>query len=86
MTNVYFQPPSDIKMNYPCIVYSKNGSRTFYGNDKRYFKKQQYQIMLIERNPDSPLADEIEKHFDNCSIGQYYTVDNLNHTTLTLFY
>jgi hypothetical protein len=51
-----------------------------------YLSKQGYQIMLIEKNPDSAVADGIELHFDNCAINQYYTVDNLYHTTLNLYY
>jgi len=86
LPNVYFQPPSNITMIYPCIVYNKSGKNNSYGNDKVYLSKQGYQIMLIERNPDSPVADTIETHFQYCSIDQNYTVDNLNHTILTLFY
>jgi hypothetical protein len=86
LPNVYFQPPSTITMTYPCIVYNKTGKMRHFGNDVIYLSQQEYQIMLIEKNPDSIVADNIENHFQHCAINQYYTVDNLNHTTLNLYY
>lgn len=86
LPNVYFQPPSNIQMVYPCIVYSKNDNHRRYAGDNIYRNLQGYQLMVIDRNPDSNVADEIEKSFQHCSISRYYIVDNLNHTTLNLFY
>lgn len=86
LPNVYFQPPSNIQMTYPCIVYNKSGKDRQFANDSVYLSKQEYRLMLIERNPDSTVADSIENSFENCTIGQYYTVDNLHHTTLNLYY
>ena len=48
--------------------------------------KQGYRLTLIEKAPDSPLADEIESGFNHCSIVNYYTADGLNHTILDLYY
>lgn len=84
--NVYFQPPSNIQMTYPCIVYNKTGRNRHFGNDVIYLSQQGYKLMVIEYNPDSDVADRIESHFEYCGIDQYYTVDNLNHTTLSLYY
>lgn len=84
--NVYFQPPSNIKMIYPCIVYNKTGRSRHFADDVIYLSQQEYQIMVIETNPDSAVADAIELHFQHCAINQYYTVDNLYHTTLNLYY
>ena len=86
LPNVYFQPPSNISMVYPCIVYRKDGKYRQMANDNSYILDQGYEIMLIEKNPDSNLADVIERHFQSCVISRYYTVDNLNHTILNLYY
>lgn len=86
LPNVYFQPPSNIQMTYPCIVYNKTGKFKMSANDDTYFSVQEYQLTVMDKNPDSTVADDIEKHFKNCTISQYYTVDNLNHTTLNLYY
>lgn len=84
--NVYFQPPSNIKMVYPCIVYNKTGRNRHFGNDVIYMSQQGYRITVIESNPDSEVAINIEEHFKHCGIEQHFTRDNLNHTTLLLYY
>lgn len=84
--NAYYQPPSNIQMKYPCIVYNKSGKMKTFASDSIYRNMQEYSLTLIERDPDSTVADEIEKHFDYCSIVNYFTSDNLNHTNLSLYY
>lgn len=84
--NVYFQPPSNLQMKYPCIVYNKTSKFNEKANNKSYLNKQGYQVMVIEKDPDSTVADDIENYFEHCSINQYYTINNYNHTTLNLYY
>lgn len=86
LPNVYFQPPSGFRMTYPCIVYRKTGKMRHFANDFVYKSQQEYTLLVIDRNPDSTVADDIEKHFPSCGINQYYTVDNLHHTSLSLYY
>lgn len=84
--NVYYRPPSNVQMMYPCIVYDKSGKSRSYGNNDIYREKQQYQATVIDPDPDSTIADDLEKELEYCTIGQYFTVDNLNHTVLTIYY
>jgi hypothetical protein len=86
LPNVYFQPPSNITISYPCIVYAKTGKNRHFADDVIYLSQQGYQITVIDKNPDSTVADSIESHFQSCAINRYYVVDNLNHTTLNLYY
>lgn len=83
---VYFQPPSNIRMNYPCIIYHKTPKIKELANDKWYFKKQGYQVTVIDKDPDSFIADDLEDHFQYCTISQYFNNDNLHHVTLELYY
>ena len=84
--NVYFQPPSNLQMTYPCIVYNVAGVTDTYADNSIYSSKKEYQLTVIDRNPDGTLADDIKNHFQYCRISQFYTVDNLNHITLNLHY
>lgn len=84
--NVYFQPPSNIQMTYPCIVYNKSNVTHLYASDVKHFSKQEYRAMVIDRDPDSEIANQMEANFVYCEIDQYYTKDNLNHAVLTLHY
>ena len=84
--NAYFQPPSNIQLIYPCIVYHKNSKDIMNANNGKYLSTQEYRLTLIEKKADSPLADAIENSFNHCSITGYYVMDGLNHTTLNLYY
>ena len=37
-TNVYYQPPETLKMNYPAIIYSKSRIDTKKADDSTYLK------------------------------------------------
>lgn len=84
--NAYFQPPSDITMSYPCIVYNMTNKTRLYGSNIAHVMNQEYRVIVIDKNPDSGIANQVEKQFQYCEIDQYYTVDNLNHTALLLYY
>lgn len=84
--HVYFQSPAGFMMKYPCITYNKTGKSKEYASDDVYLKRQGYQVTVIDNNPDSDIADRIEDHFEYCGITNYATIENLNHTYLTLYY
>lgn len=84
--NVYFQPPSGYRMKYPCIVYRKNRMEKRHADNIVYNSLQEYNITVIDENPDSEIAEAIQTRFEYCGIDQFFTMDNLNHVTLKLFY
>ena len=51
---VYYQPPDNLRMTYPCIRYRLDSSQTNYADNKSYFFSPRYSITLIDRSPDSP--------------------------------
>lgn len=86
LPNVYFQPPANIKMTYPCIVYNKTTKSRRFASNHIYFSRQEYDVTVMDKNPDSTVADNIEEHFQYCIVANHYTVDNLNHAKLNLYY
>ena len=83
---VYFQPPSTVKMKYPCIRYSSDGVDVRHANNRVYKNIKRYEGVVIDSNPDSVIADNILAHFEMCSLGSPYIADNLNHFPFTLYY
>lgn len=83
--NVYFQPPVNIQMQYPCIVYRRDDSRSEYADNRPYARTKRYQITVIDRNPDSDLSDKVEE-LPFCSFDRYFPADNLNHYVFNLFF
>lgn len=83
--NVYFQPPSSVRMQYPAIVYSRKDIEGRFANDKIYRKLPCYEAILIDKNPDSEFIDKI-LDLPYCSFDRHYEADNLNHDVFTIFY
>lgn len=84
-SNVYFQPPSTIKMDYPCIVYKLADIDTRYANNKLYTRHKKYKVSIIDKNPDSVIPDKLSK-LPLCKFDTAYTMDNLNHYVYNLYY
>lgn len=83
--NVYFQPPSSVRMQYPAIVYSRKDIEGRFANNKIYRKLPCYEVILIDKNPDSKFIDKILE-LPYCSFDRHYEADNLNHDVFTLYY
>ena len=84
--NVYFKPPNNLKMTYPCIRYSLLGLDSRCADDRIYKKYNEYEVIIIDPDPDSEIYIQILDHFPMCSFVRSYIADNLNHTVLKLYY
>lgn len=82
---VYFQPPSTIKMKYPCIIYIKDAEDPTYANDKRYLGLNRYLVTVVDENPDSLIPDKVVQ-LPYCAFADNFSVDNLNHVIYSLYY
>ena len=83
--NVYFQPPPNLQIEYPCIVYSRDSAEAKYADDLLYNRYQGYQVTVIDRNPDSSIHQQVAT-IPLCRYARFYTADNLNHDVFTLFF
>lgn len=84
--NVYYQPPENLKLEYPAIVYSKTGIDTKKANNGLYLKTNRYEIIVIDKKPDNNVIGYLLATFFNCSHERHYKADNLNHDVFTLYY
>lgn len=83
--NVYYQPPENLKMEYPAIVYSKSNIRSTFANNAGYLFLTQYTITVIDKKPDNIVIDKL-LILPYCSFDRHYKSDNLNHYVLTLYF
>lgn len=83
--NVYFQPPSSVQMQYPAIVYSRKDIEKRSANDGSYRKLPSYEVILVDKNPDSRFVEMI-LDLPYCSFDRHYESDNLNHDVFTLYF
>lgn len=84
-SNVYYQPPESIKMQYDAIRYSKKNIVSKYANDRKYSMMDCYEVIVISRLPDNPVIKKLLS-LPYCSYDRHYVADNLHHDVLTIYY
>lgn len=82
--NVYFSPPTGTQLEYPCIVYRRNGYSPTYADNHRYIKYDVYRVTAIDTDPDSRLPEAIMDAVRYCSPGTEYVNDGLYHFPFTV--
>ena len=82
--NVYFQPPSSVRLQYPAIVYSLKDIQRDFANNLSYIASRGYELTLIDKNPDSEFVEKILE-LPYCRFDRHFTSDNLNHYVFTLY-
>lgn len=83
--NVYFQPPTNIVLKYPCIVYKRDLSETKFADNLPYSNMTRYQVTVIDENPDSAIPTKVAA-LPLCLFVRFYTADNLNHDVFNIFF
>lgn len=84
-SNVYFQPPTNVEMRYPCIVYHRDDAKSMFAGNKLYHYVKRYQVTVIDRDPDSFISDRIAE-LPLCIYKRFFTADNLNHDIFDLYF
>ena len=82
---VYFQPPENIKLEYPCIVYKRDAEEPEFADNNPYLRTKRYLVTVIDQNPDSLIPDKIG-NLRLCRFVRHFVVDNLNHDIFTLYF
>jgi hypothetical protein len=82
---VYFQPPENIKMTYPCIRCELSDIKTEFADNKPYSHKKQYSLTTIEYDPDSGLVDAVSD-LPMCSYDRPFIADGLYHNIFTIYF
>lgn len=83
--NVYFQPPANIQMSYPAIVYQRDNAKTEFAGNKPYTINKRYMVTVIDRNPDSLIPDKIAA-LPLCDHNRNYVANNLHHDVFNLYF
>lgn len=82
--NVYYQPPESMKLNYPCIVYSRNNGDTKYASNLPYKFDVGYQITYISHDPDDEMIYKIAM-LPMCRHDGQFKSEDLNHDVFRIY-
>lgn len=83
--NVYFQPPKNLSMKYPCIRYSVNDLDATRADDRLYIGKIGYEIIYIAKSTDMDIFEKIA-NIPYCRFNRQYISDNLYHNVFILYF
>lgn len=83
--NVYFQPPNNLQLEFPAIVYKLSRLDTINADNQSYLRFTAYDVVVIDRAPDSSIADKISR-LPMCRFNRSYESKNLNHFSFTIYY
>lgn len=83
-SNVYFQPPQSLKLNYPCIIFTRNAGDTLFADNKPYMFTNRYTVTVIDKDPNSDLPDKVAK-LPMSTFDRFYVSDNLNHYVFNIY-
>lgn len=82
--NVYFQPPVDKKMVYPCIRYELDDVDVEHADNIPWRTDKRYLVTVIDRDPDSAIPDKVAA-LPLCSFSRHYRASGLNYFVYNLF-
>lgn len=83
---VYFQPPENLQLEYPCIIYSRSPQHwSRHADNSPYANRKRYSLTVIDRNPDSLIPHQVEA-LPYISSSTHFTKDGLNHDIYTIYF
>lgn len=83
--NVYFQPPENFKMKYPCIVYKRRPIRNTHADNGVYRQLDGWEITNISQDPLDPCVRKLSR-LPTCRPDRNFVSDNLNHSVFELYF
>jgi hypothetical protein len=83
--NVYFQPPDDRLIQYPCIVYERDNASLKSADNLPYSVTQRYQATHIDPNPDSDVIDKLLA-LPLCQFNRHFATSGLNHDVFVIYH
>lgn len=82
---VYFQPPANVQLAYPCIVYKRDFANTQFADNSPYRRNKRYSVTVIDRNPNSLVPDKIAE-LPMCIFERHFVTENLNHDLFNIYF
>jgi hypothetical protein len=83
--HVYFQPPPDIQMIFPAIVYNRDYRLNQFADNLVYSGIRRYSVTIIDKDPDSNLVDMVSD-LPQARYVRHYTTEGLNHDIINVYF
>jgi hypothetical protein len=92
--HVYYQPDTNVKLHYPCVVYNRDGDVPYGADNRNYVTNWSYLLTVIDQDPISSCIDakgtktiiDAISELPKCSYVRHFVNDNLNHDVFKIYY
>lgn len=81
---VYFQPPENLNIGYPAVVFHLSKIEIDHASNVPYKGAKEYSVTLITKDPEPDVIDEILK-IPYSSLDTTYISDGMNHFVFTVY-
>jgi hypothetical protein len=83
--NVYFQPPVNVQLKYPCIIYRRDFAQTEFADNQPWKHTLRYSVTIIDQDPDSDIPSKVAE-MPMSLFNRFFTADNLNHDVYNVYF
>lgn len=83
---VYYEPPDNVRMEYPCVRINRKSMNQRYANNKVYMFTPAYDIYYITKESDDPMTEKFMREFEMIRHNRTYHKDNLRYEVYTLYF
>lgn len=84
--NVYYQPPANFKLSYPCVTYNPSVGDIKKASNKIYSYTNKYEVTWIFKSSKDDIIQTMLTTFPYCTIDRIFVYDKLYHYTFVLYY
>ena len=82
----YFQPPENLKLHYPCIVFDRSGARIARADNISYRTTKSYTITLITKSADNDKYLDKLLELPMLTFDREFITDGLVHEVFSIYF
>lgn len=83
--NVYHQPPENLALRFPAIIYSRTDYDVAHADDIPYHVTRQWQVSVVSQEPSNAIVDALMK-WPMTTFKASYVVDRMRHDVVNIYY
>lgn len=83
---VYYQPPENLKIKYPCIVFGRTNAVTDFADNKPYHTTKRYTVTLITRTADNDQYVDKLLQLPMSTYDRQFITEGLVHDVFSIYF
>ena len=83
---VYYQPPENVKLTYPCIVFENSTALSQFADNKPYVKTKRYTVTLVTKTADNDFYKDQLMDLSMCTFDREFRNDGIVNTVFNMYY